>query len=41
MGDNKLILRIIFHNNTIVLSGKAFPSIPDEANVDDLAKACD
>ena len=30
-----LLLRIIFHSNTIVLVGKTFPFTPDEANVDD------
>ena len=37
----KLLLRIIFYNNTIMLYGKTFSFTPVEANVDDLAKPCD
>ena len=41
MGDNIIIIKNkIFHNNTIMLLGKTFSFTHDEANVDDLAKAC-
>ena len=42
MGDNKIIIKNkIFHHNTIMLLGKTFSFTSDEANVHDLAKACD
>ena len=42
MGVNKITIKNkIFHNNAIILLGKAFSFTPDEANVDDLIKACD
>ena len=37
-----ILLKIkIFHNNSNWLVGKTFSFTPDEANVDDLAKACE
>ena len=42
MGDNKITIKNkIFCNNIIMLLGKIFSFTPDEANVDDLLKACD
>ena len=39
VGDNNDIIKIIFHNNTIILLGKTFLFTSYEANVDDLGKA--
>ena len=42
MGDNKITIKNeISHDNTIMFLGKTFSFTPDEANFDDLVKACD
>ena len=41
MGDNKIIIKNNFPLQYPHVVGKTFSFMPDEVNVDDLAKACD